>query len=179
MKTVGEDRLWMNPGWKKIKKRSSLYLRDYESDIHETGMVGSWYVLVMCEKELLLWTILLASNGWKTTKFDLIDYPCPPPGLSVCLFVCPHRTFVFFSATVCRIETKFSPLVRLLMWNVFMIIMMSLVTWCGSHIGKMEKLWTSVSLKLHQRKIETWHRTSTLRGEWVIFYVICAIIMMS
>ena len=29
--------------------------------------------------------------------------------LFVCLFVCPHRTFVFFSATASRIETKFSP----------------------------------------------------------------------
>ena len=81
MKTVGEDKLWMNPGRKKYKKQSSLYLRDYESDIHETGMVGSWYVLVMCEKEPLLWTLFLASNGWKTTKFDFIDYPCPPTGL--------------------------------------------------------------------------------------------------
>ena len=30
--------------------------------------------------------------------------------------------------------------------------MMSKVTWCGSHFGKTEKLWTSVSLKLHQGK---------------------------
>ena len=43
--------------------RNRVHIRDYESDIHETGMVGSWYVLVMCEKELLLWTLLLASNG--------------------------------------------------------------------------------------------------------------------
>ena len=42
--------------------------------------------------------------------------------LSVCLFVWPHRTFMFFSATACRIETKFSPLVRLLMYHVFMLI---------------------------------------------------------
>ena len=31
-------------------------------------MVGSWYVLVMCEKEPLLWTPLLPSNGRKTSK---------------------------------------------------------------------------------------------------------------
>ena len=30
-------------------------------------------------------------------------------GLS-CLFVCPHRTFVFFSATARRIESKLSPI---------------------------------------------------------------------
>ena len=31
----------MNEPWSKtIKKRSSLYLRDYESDIHETGIEG-------------------------------------------------------------------------------------------------------------------------------------------
>ena len=48
MKTGGDG---LNEPWsKKIKKRSSLYLRDYESDIHEAGMVGSWYVLVMCKK---------------------------------------------------------------------------------------------------------------------------------
>ena len=59
----------MNEPWSKtIKKRSSYYLRDYESDIHETGMVGSWYVLVMCEKEPLQWTRLLPSNGRKTSK---------------------------------------------------------------------------------------------------------------
>ena len=59
----------MNEPWSKtIKKRSSLYLRDYESDIHETGMVGSWYVLVMCERESLLWTPPLPSNGRKTSK---------------------------------------------------------------------------------------------------------------
>ena len=34
------------------------------------------------------------------------------------------------------------------MWNVLMIIMTSYVMWCGSHVGKMQKLWTSVSLKL-------------------------------
>jgi len=31
-------------------------------------MVGSWYVLVMCEKEPLLWTPPLPSNGRKTSK---------------------------------------------------------------------------------------------------------------
>ena len=31
-------------------------------------MVGSWYVLVMCEKEPLLWTPPLPSNGLKTSK---------------------------------------------------------------------------------------------------------------
>ena len=57
-------------------------------------MVGSWYVLVMCEKEPLLWTLLLASNGWKTTKFDLIDDPCPPTGLFVCLSAQNFLVFV-------------------------------------------------------------------------------------
>ena len=41
------------------------------------------------------------------------------------LFVCPHRIFVFFFSTACRIETKFSTLVQLLMQNVLMIIMTS------------------------------------------------------
>ena len=31
-------------------------------------MVGSWYVLVMCEKERLLWTPPLPRNGRKTSK---------------------------------------------------------------------------------------------------------------
>ncbi len=31
-------------------------------------MVGSWYVLVMCEKEPLLWTPPLPSNGRKSSK---------------------------------------------------------------------------------------------------------------
>ena len=58
----------MNEPWSKtIKKRSSLYLRDDESDIHETGMGGSWYVLVRREKEPLLWTPPLPSNGRKTS----------------------------------------------------------------------------------------------------------------
>ena len=55
--------------------------------------------------------------------------------LFLCLFVCPHRTLVFFCATTCLIETKFSPSERLLRWNVSMIIMMSSLTWCGSHFG--------------------------------------------
>ena len=69
----------MNEPWSKtIKKRSSLYLRDYESDIHETGMVGSWYVLVLCEEEPLLWTPPLPSNG----RLPISAY------WLVCLFVC-------------------------------------------------------------------------------------------
>ena len=69
----------MNEPWSKtIKKRSSLYLRDYESDIHETGMVGSWYVLVMCEEEPLLWTPPLTRNG----RLPMSAYRL------VCLFVC-------------------------------------------------------------------------------------------
>ena len=60
----------MNEPWSKtIKKRSSFSLRDYESDIHETGMIGSWYVLVMCEIEPLLWTHRLPRNG--PLKFSL------------------------------------------------------------------------------------------------------------
>ena len=74
--------------------------------------------------------------------------------LSVCLFVWSHRTFVFFSATTCKIETKFSPydMCQRLMQND-LIIMTSQITWCGSHVGKMgKKTWTSVSLKPHQGK---------------------------
>ena len=41
--------------------------------------------------------------------------------LFVCLFV--RTELVFFSATACRIETKFSPSEELLIQNVFMIIM--------------------------------------------------------
>ena len=71
----------MNEPWSKtIKKRSSLYLGDYESDIHETGMVGSWYVIVMCEKEPLLWTPPLPSNGQKTSMCGYC-YEFRPPGV--------------------------------------------------------------------------------------------------
>ena len=91
-------------------------------------------------------------------------------GSFVCLSVCPHRTFVvFFSATTSQIETKFSPLVRLLMQNVLMIITTSSVTWCGSHIGKTEKTLNLYLWNCTKEKIETWHIASTPHGEWVWF----------
>ena len=49
--------------------------------------------------------VFFGHNSARVLHLDL--FVC----LSVCLSVCPHRTFVFFSATACHIETKFSPLV--------------------------------------------------------------------
>ena len=43
----------MNPGRKK-QKNEVRYISETESDIHETGMVGSWYVLVMCERTVAM-----------------------------------------------------------------------------------------------------------------------------
>jgi len=94
---------------------------------------------------------------------------------SVYLSVFVRAGLSFYSASACQIETKFSPWMQRLMYNVLIIIM----TRCGGHIGKTEKLWTSVSLKPHQGKIETWHIASTPYGESVTFNdVIGALVMM-
>ena len=78
-----------------------------------------WYMCQLVTKVSISNDILLYSVIFTLAKGEGIAFG------SVCLFVCPHRTFVFFSTSACWIETNFSPLVRLLMWNVLMIIMLS------------------------------------------------------
>ena len=114
---------WLSEEWEMLRQRVGL-----------SAKAQRWFSKEMerycsCKKLLFfLWNVHVANAmqlPLRLTTRQTIFYPrrricrvyciwvfvC----LHVCLSVCPHRTFVFFSATACRIETKFSPLVRLLM----------------------------------------------------------------
>ena len=56
-----------------------------------------------------------------------------------------------------------------------MIIMTSWVTWCGSHIGKTGKIWTSVSLKPHQGK--NWNLGHSKYSSWrmTVFFMMALV----